>query len=364
MSQLFDYKCPACGGALEFNSAAQNMKCPYCDHEVSVEALAKQDEQLDRQPADAAVGSDWTVGSGASWSAAESEGMAVYSCQSCGGEVMGDETTAATSCPFCGNPVVMARQFSGELKPDLIIPFKLDRKTAIANLNKHLQGKFLLPAVFKAQHHIDEVKGVYVPFWLYDADVDADVSFEGTKVRRYSDSQFNYKETSYYAIRRKGRLSFEHIPVDGSSKMADTLMEFIEPYHQEDLTDFRTPYLAGYVADRYDVTAEQGAPRANERIEESTMQLFRSDVSGFDTCNVRDKRIQLISGKAQYALYPIWMLNTTWQNRQYTFAMNGQTGKFVGDLPVDRSKYRRWLGLLTAGISVLAFGLLYLLTMR
>ena len=101
--------------------------------------------------------------------------MRSYVCKSCGGEIVGDATTAATACPFCGNPVVMMGQFVGALRPDYVIPFKLDKKAAKAALMKHYGSKRLLPKVFKDQNHIDEVKGVYVPFWLFDTDVDAQV---------------------------------------------------------------------------------------------------------------------------------------------------------------------------------------------
>ena len=109
----------------------------------------------------------------AQWQEGEADGLRSYVCKSCGGEIVGDENTAATSCPFCGNPVVMMGQFSGALKPDLVIPFKLDKKAAKEGLKKHLTGKRFLPKIFKDQNHIDEIKGIYVPFWLFDTDVDA-----------------------------------------------------------------------------------------------------------------------------------------------------------------------------------------------
>lgn len=200
------------------------------------------------------------------WQDGEADGLRSYVCKSCGGEIVGDGNTAATSCPFCGNPVVMMGQFSGALKPDLVIPFKLDKKAAKAGLMQHLAGKRLLPKVFKDQNHIDEIKGVYVPFWLFDADADAQVRYKATKVREWSDNDYDYKDIEYYLVRRAGSLGFEHVPVDGSSKMPDDLMESIEPYDFADAVEFQTAYLAGYLADKYDVDAEQSVERANERV--------------------------------------------------------------------------------------------------
>ena len=284
-----------------------------------------------------------------------------YKCPCCGGEIVGDANTAATSCPFCGNPVVMMGQFSGALRPDFVIPFKLDKNAAKAGLQKHLTGKRLLPKIFKDQNHIDEIKGVYVPFWLFDTDADARVRYRTTKLRCWSDSEYNYTETSHFLVHRGGSVGFEHVPVDGSSRMADDLMESIEPYDFSDAVDFQTAYLAGYLADKYDVDAEQSIERANERVKKSAEEAFASTVEGYDTVTAESSSVQLHGGKAKYALYPVWILNTTWKGQKYTFAMNGQTGKFVGDLPVDKAAARRWKLILTATFSAAVYAAAWLL---
>lgn len=358
MQGLQEYKCPCCGGAIAFDSTIQKMKCPYCDTEFEMDALkgyddALQDEQEDRP--------EWETAAGGEWQENETKGLLTYVCKSCGGEIVGDENTAATSCPFCGNPVVMTGQFSGALKPDLVIPFKLDKKAAKAGLEKHLSGKRLLPKIFKDQNHIDEIKGIYVPFWLFDTDVDAQIRYRATKVRTWSDSNYNYTETSHFMIHRGGSVGFEHVPVDGSGKMADDLMESIEPYDFSEAVDFQTAYLAGYLADKYDVTAEESIERANNRVKKSTEEAFAETVSGYATVVPENSSVQFRGGKARYALYPVWLLNTTWNGNQYIFAMNGQTGKFVGDLPVDKAAATRWTVMLSAIFTVAAYGSAWLL---
>ena len=303
----------------------------------------------------------WETAAGGEWQQGETENLRSYVCKSCGGEIVGDENTAATSCPFCGNPVVMMGQFSGALKPDLVIPFKLDKNAAKAGLMQHLSGKRLLPKIFKDQNHIDEIKGIYVPFWLFDTDADAQVRYRTTKVRVWSDSKYDYTDTSHFLVNRSGSVSFEHIPVDGSTKMPDDLMESIEPFNFSAAVDFQTAYLAGYLADKYDVDAEQSIERANERVKRSTEEVFASTVHGYQTVVTESSNIRLHGGKAKYALYPVWILNTTWQGKKYTFAMNGQTGKFVGDLPVDKSAAVKWTLGLSAVLSAAAYGAVWLL---
>ncbi len=357
MSVLQEFKCPCCDGAIEFNSTLQKMKCPYCDSEYDVETLRSYDEALKEQPKDSM---NWDSSAGSEWQEGETEGLRTYCCNTCGGEIVADETTGATECPFCGNPVIMTGQFAGSLKPDLVIPFKLDKKAAMEALKKHYSGKPLLPKVFKDENRVKEVKGVYVPFWLFDADANGFVRYNATRVRHWSDSNYNYTETSHFKIIRAGGIGFENVPVDGSTKMDDTLMESIEPFDISEAVDFRTAYLSGFFADKYDVDAESSTERANERIKRSTEQAFASTVVGYTTVVPVSTNIGLQNGRARYALYPVWVLNTKWNDKNYTFAMNGQTGKLVGDLPMDMAAFWKWLLGIAGAVSALCFGLSYL----
>lgn len=360
MAVLQEYKCPCCGGAIEFNSDIQKMKCPYCDSEFEMDALQEFDQVLSDE-AEAKDSMNWETEAGAQWQEGEEDHLRIYVCQSCGGEIIGDETTAATQCPYCNNPVVMMGQFKGDLKPDYVIPFKLDKKAAKEGLKNHMKGKILLPKAFKSENRINEIKGIYVPFWLFDTDANAKIRYKATKVRFWSDSRYNYTKTSHFSVLRGGSLGFERVPVDGSSKMADDLMESIEPFTFTDAVDFQTAYLAGYFADKYDVSAQDSIARANERIRNSTEEVFRSTVQGYSSVTTEHTNIQLHNGCAKYALYPVWILNSTYKGKNYTFAMNGQTGKFVGDLPMDKKAFWRWWGLV-AGISSAVIFLITFLT--
>jgi len=358
MAALQEYKCPCCGGAIAFDSKLQKMKCPYCDTEFEMETLVSYDEELKNEPEE---DMSWENAGGAEWKDGETAGLRSYVCKSCGGEIVGDENTAATACPFCDNPVVMMGQFSGSLRPDYVIPFKLDKKAAKEALKKHYVGKKLLPKAFKDENHIDEIKGIYVPFWLFDADADASIRYKATRVRAWSDSNYDYTETKFYSVSRSGTLGFERVPVDGSTKMDDAMMESLEPFHFGDAVDFQTAYLAGYLADKYDVDSEQSKDRANKRIKKSTEDIFAGTVKGYTTVNTESSSIRLQNGKAKYALYPVWLLNTNWNGEKYTFAMNGQTGKFVGNMPVDKGLYKKYLFGYTGVISLVIFILTYLI---
>lgn len=357
MADLQEYKCPCCGGAISFDSDVQKMKCPYCDTEFEVETLLSYDEDLNSEGSEDL---SWETKAGGEWQEGEADGIRTYVCNSCGGEIIGDETLAATKCPYCDNPVVMKGQFSGALRPDYVIPFKLNKEQAKEGLLRHISGKTLLPKIFKDKNRIDEIKGVYVPFWLFDADADADARYRATRVRTWADSNYTYTKTSYFSITRSGEMGFDRIPVDGSSKMADDLMESLEPFDFSDAVDFQTAYLAGYLADKYDVDTEQSVTRANERVRRSTEQALADTVIGYHSVIPQSVNVRLKNGTAKYALYPVWLLTTTFEDKKYVFAMNGQTGKFVGDLPVDKGKYALWLLGLTLGSAAVAFAATYL----
>ena len=375
--QVTNYQCPACTGPLQFDAASGKLGCEYCGSTYTVaevEALfADKDAQAAQNMAEAEVqqrsgGEEWDVsGLNEDWGA-EAEGMRAYSCPSCCAELICDATTAATSCPYCGNPTVVPGQFTGTLKPDFVIPFQLEKEDAIRALKKHYEGKPLLPKVFKTANHLQEIKGVYVPFWLFDGEAEGDVSFDATKTHTYKSGDYEVTETMHFDIYRQGSLAFSRVPVDGSSKMPDDYMDSIEPFDYSALTAFSTAYLPGYLADKYDIPAEKSSQRADSRAEQTIVNALRDTVRGYELVMERKKHIRLYRGEVKYALLPVWLLTTKWNGQTYLFAMNGQTGKFVGNLPVDTGKKRRMFAaaygiaaLITAAIVLFPGGLLNLL---
>lgn len=341
MSTLLEYKCPCCGGAVSFDSNQQKMVCPFCDAEFDIEAL-KQEQTENEQNFSQPEQHEWQDTTDSQWSTEELNGMNVYVCQSCGGELIAEETVGATSCPYCDSPVILKSSFSGDLRPDYIIPFKLDKNAAKEGMKNHLCGKKLLPKVFKDENHIDEIKGIYVPFWLFSNDTESRYMFRATKVRHWSDSQYDYTETRYYNVFRDGDLSFSNVPVDGSKAMPDDLMESVEPFNYADFKNFDTGYLSGFLADKYDVSADETIKRANQRIKNSTELAFKKTVLGYTTVTTQSSNVNFHNGSKKYALLPVWILNTTWKDQKFLFAMNGQTGKFVGNLPMDWGLFWKW----------------------
>jgi len=342
-----EYKCPNCGGAVKFDSYSQKMKCPYCDTEFEIKALEEYHF-------------DWSEeNSGEILNESELDDLSMGVCPSCGAELLGDKNTVAMVCPCCGNAQIVNQRLSGFLKPDYLIPFKQDKKAAVEALKKFNKGKRLLPDFFTEDNHINSIQGVYVPFWLFDAEANGRICYKVTKEKNRRDSAFNYTETSFYSVVRDGSVSFKKIPVDGSERMDDAYMDAIEPFDYKHLQEFHTSFLAGYIAEKYDVDAEKSKERAAERIKASVESEFARSVSGYNSIKIESSSISVKGSKPSYALFPVWVLNTKYKKENYTFMMNGESGKLVGKLPIDSSKIWKY-GFIYSGILGVIFAALFL----
>ncbi len=350
-TQISNYKCPNCTGPLKFNPETEKIECEYCGSTFEVEQIEAMyadknkaaqeafeeevEQEINKEETEWEMGfEDWGPG----------EGLKSYLCPSCGAEMICDDTTGATSCPYCGNPTIIPGQFTGGYKPDLVLPFRLERKDARKALNEYYKNKKLLPDGFISQNRIDEIKGVYVPFWLYNCTAEGDGQYMGTRSNSYTRGDYRITETEYFCIYRSGTMNFKNIPVDASTKMPDNYMDAVEPFDYDDLKKFSTAYLSGFLADKFDRTAEDCAPRADERARQSIRDALYHSVTGYGSVSEQSSNVYLQRGKVKYGLLPVYMLGTKWQGQDYMFAMNGQTGKFIGDLPVDMGKYWKYFG--------------------
>ena len=382
-TQVTNYQCPACTGPLHYSAKSGKLECDYCGSSFDVaeiEALyarkeaeaaaAKQEAEAAaaKQAADAkaeaaqaakaeaaeaaAASGGWDTSDLSRDWGAEADGLRVYSCPSCGAELICDQSTAATACPYCGNPAIVPGQFSGALRPDYILPFRLSKDDAVQALRAHYKGKPFLPRSFTSANHIEQIQGVYVPFWLFDGGAEGAASYRASNTNVYETGDYEITETRHYHVVRAGSLAFEKIPVDASSKMPDDHMDSIEPFDYAQLRPFSTAYLPGYLADKYDVTIDDSRDRADTRCRETLAQALRDTVTGYGACVTEREDIALRRGKVHYALLPVWMLSTKWHGQDFLFAMNGQTGKLVGDLPTDRGRFWGMFAAIAAPLTV------------
>ena len=359
MDTINSYKCPCCGAPLVFGG--NELRCDSCDNTFPVETMQQMTEGMAEAGGESKY--NWENYQPRSYEDTSEINLANYNCPSCGAQITGDDTLGSTVCPYCGQSTIVKGQFEGTLRPDYIIPFKVDKKAAMTAFEADFKNAPFLPDEFKSKKKIEEMAGVYVPFWMFDCDCDAYITYNAERVTRWSDSNYNYTKTDYFKLFRAGSVGFANIPVDGSKKADDAYMEAVEPYNYEDAVDFNGAYLSGYLADKYDVSADESIERANERVKNSTIAAFNDTTGMFQLVTPDESRVSFSNGKIRYSLLPVWMLNIKYLDKMYQFAINGQTGKVVGNYPVDEGKKKKFFwkvaGICYAAAAVVAYFLLH-----
>jgi DNA-directed RNA polymerase subunit RPC12/RpoP len=340
VGEVLNFKCPCCGAALSFSGKTGEMTCEYCGASFTMEQAqaAQEAEQKD------AASSDMTWTTTEQLMITDEDGkMTGYKCPSCKAEMVADENTAATECPYCGNQAIIPQAFEGMYKPDLVVPFAVAKEEAKGKLAEFTKGKKLLPKTFTEGNRIEDITGMYVPFWLYSCHASGEISYNGVKKKTWSDANFEYEKKDHYDIQRSGEMDFARIPVDAATQMDDDTMESLEPYDLSKGVEYNAAYFSGYLANRYDVEEKDAQPRANERVTATFKEKIKESVRGFEEVSEKSEAIQLTNAKAEYAMLPVWMMTTKYNGETYTFGINGQTGKMVGSLPVDKGLWRKYL---------------------
>lgn len=341
------FKCKNCGKDMVFDPKTVTLSCPACGSK----------EQLE----DAKVGADYSSVEQHidEHFYTDQDGQQEYHCQNCGAKIITNSDTTATNCSFCGSAVVLSDQLQGSYKPDKVIPFRITREEAEEAYRKWSSKLLLAPGDFKKDMRIKELSGIYVPFWLCDMAGQGEAFAHATRVHTHHSGDDEIIETDHYDVYRKVDLRFDKIPFDASEKMEDTLMDKMEPFDYKELHTFDTPYLAGYLAEKYDYTTDDMKERIDKRVDKYTEEYIRDTMTRYDSFEIVDHEYKSIIQGKDYTMVPVWMVYSAYGNSGYTFAMNGQTGKIAGDPPIDGNKA---FGL-GAGVTILIFAVLRIITM-
>ena len=330
MDQVHEQKCAACGGPLRFDPESGKLVCDYCG---TVYEIGEQSEA--GQPEETLEGYDFDQLT-AHAHAEGAEGLPIYNCVSCGAEVIASSQEMALTCPYCGNNIVLTEKVSGNLRPNGVIPFKITPKALPEAMKRFYRGKVLLPRNFFSESTMGKVTGVYVPFWVFSGKVHGRMTFSADKRNSYMRGDYEITETSTYDLDRSVSASFDSVPVDASGRVEDVLMDNMEPFDMSEVKPFDMRYLAGFTADRFDVAKDDIAKRAEERVLSSAANIASRSVTGYS--NIQRRRSDVVYDlDAKYLLFPIYMFDIMHAGKNYSFAVNGQTGKVVGEVPTDSS---------------------------
>jgi DNA-directed RNA polymerase subunit RPC12/RpoP len=359
---VVQYKCPNCGADMAFDSTTGMLHCESCGRNENIENMPNKDDDGISEGASVDSNNNYeyeedTSGNSKELNEFNENEINQYHCKNCGAVLITDKDTTATTCSFCGAGIVLADRLSGSKAPAKVIPFSINKQQAQEAFRKWCKKGLLTPKGFMTADRIKSITGLYIPFWLYDLNGFGEADAECTKVRTYPEGEYIYTETKHYNVYRQVDLNYLKVPADASEKMNDELMDKLEPYHYDNLKDFNMPYLAGYLAERYNYDDKELFPRMKARVEEYVDSYIDSSIMGYTTTRYNSKNIKIRELNADYVLLPVWMVCYDYKQSEHTFAMNGQTGKIVGKPPLSKGKIAAWF----AGISGASFIILKLI---
>lgn len=333
MSTIKEYDCPNCGGSLTFDPPTAGWKCGYCFSKFNKEEIDKiygttQEEHLEEAASD----------------------LDAYQCESCGAELIADETTSATFCLYCKSPTIIKQRFKGEFKPKYVIPFKITKEQSLETYRAWINKKLFAPTSFKKEEEVKKLTGIYAPFWLFDCHAHGRTVGEGTRVHTWRSGKYEYTNTKVYHVEREGNVGYEKIPIDSSTKLDDEFMMMIEPYQYGELKEFSMAYLSGFFAEKYDVESVESEKVMQERAEEFVKKRLRETVSGYSSYVSKVNEAHLHDVKYEYALMPIYLLINKYKDKDHMFLINGQTGKVVGQTPTDPKRQAAFFAIVAFGV--------------
>ncbi|SCY43881.1 hypothetical protein [Alkaliphilus peptidifermentans] len=340
----FTHKCPNCGGALEFNADTQSWKCEFCLSDFNNETIKSLEDSVISD-------NDSSIEEQLPKEDMEFNNKArMYSCTSCGAEIVTDDVTAATFCYYCHSPAILPGQLSGKYRPAKVLPFKFKRDSATTTFINWCKKKPLLSKDFTSASQLELLSGIYVPFWLFDCDIRGKMTAEGRNIRTWVSGNKKYTETKYYDVVRAGTACFGKIPADGSKKIDDQLMETLEPFDYSQMEDFSMSYLSGYLAEKYDKDQNDVYGRISDRVQKYTDKLLRDAIKGYSSVSVKNCNVDIYKSKATYVLLPAWIFTYDYKGKKYIFAMNGQTGKVAGSLPLSKARMAAYFSIISGSV--------------
>jgi len=329
---VIQYKCPDCGADMIFDSATGGLHCSSCGHEEKIEGYQKEYESYEPHFHNATF---------------EDEDTRQYQCRNCGAVLFTEKRTSAAICSFCGSPMILGDRLTGNYAPTKVIPFSISKEEAEKAFHKWCKKLRFSPKEFAEGSRIKEITGMYVPFWLYDLRGQGEAHLHCTRTHIFNRGDEEVTETSHFDVYRQVDLTLKDVPADASEKMADNLMDSLEPFDYSAMKEFQTPYLAGFLSEKYSFTDKEMLPRVTKRANEYMDEFIRSTVQGYDSVTFENRDYHIGQLSSEYALFPVWMVYYDYNDAEYTFAMNGQTGKLAGDPPRSVPKIATSIGLLT-----------------
>lgn len=346
--ETYMYKCPNCDSGLEYDAKTHIFHCDYCLSDFTADELEeikikKYENELKQQLGNTDIEFE--------------EHAVLYSCPSCGAEIITDDNTAATFCYYCHNPVVLSGRLSGDMEPDYIIPFKIDKEEAEKRFYQWIRNKRFLPKGFVNEKSVQKLCGVYYPYWMTDCSVNGMYTATGKNIKVWIAGDLEYTETKIYDIKRGGVIHFDNIKNFAMTGKQIKLATAVQPFKDEEIEKFKMSYLSGFLAEKRNVETTDIAEKVEQQVKKYSTRIFEDSVGGYNFLSNKNISAEIISSKWEYILLPVWVLTYVSNGKTYYYALNGQTGKAVGELPVSKIKAALYFIIIFSAVFLLIYAI-------
>lgn len=355
------YHCPNCRAPIAFNPDRQLYVCDYCNSSFNQEEMnaffAKQ-EAKDNQKAEQEAEKE----AERQKSAPEGEiHVNEYHCQNCGASVVTDETTTSTFCYYCHSPVIITTRLQGDFKPNQLLPFRIGEERAKKEFLAYCSKKKFLPSDFTSDAQLEKMTGLYLPYWYIDSDVNVNFVGQSKSVEVWRVGDYEYRETSIFLHQRQGTYNINNVNIPAFEKIDRNLLNGVEPFEPEEFQAFTTPMLQGYFTEQATVDKSEAIPIMYKEIDKIAGNMLDSSLGAADI-KTNVKTFEHHDHEWKYSLLPIWILTYNYLGKIYVYAMNGQSGRAFGEMPIDMKKLNRH-ALLSALIAGFAAAVIVYLVM-
>lgn len=344
------YKCLNCGAPINYLPNTDYCECEYCNSNFPLSELEsneerkKESEEYHKKEIDLLNKED------------DNTDVYGYECKSCGASVVTTDTTTASFCYYCHSPVIITSRLRGEFKPDMIIPFKLDKEKAKNSLLLWAKSKVFIKKDFYSRSQLDKITGIYLPYWLCDFEGEIDIEGVGMNIKTTMSGNTQYIKTDKYRIYKKGPIEIKNILELAFSKINKPLLASIWPYNYKEAKVFNTGYLSGFFSESYDIDKEKAKPLIIQEENRMKNYLISKASGSYDRFDYDRRNISTKIKSWKYILLPVWILTYNYQNNIYIYAVNGQTGVSYGKLPLDKKRLNKFtfmIFIITALITLL-----------
>lgn len=298
------YKCKNCGGNVLFDPDSQKMVCAQCSSENSQDIISGNLE----------------------------------SCPNCGAPLEITDKTTSSKCNYCGSYLIFDNHLQNDFLPNLVLPFKISKNKVRDLINENFGKRISVPDNFLNYKSLEKIEGVYVPFYLYDYLSHCTLEAVGIKDRSWRQGDYIVTEHRHYQISRDLDIPFHKVPVDGSKVLDDAKMSLVEPYDYDQLLSFDTQFLSGFFSDQADFEKGDLETLAQEKARDFAKIILNRSVSGYTRIVKNREEIDCANIDSYYALMPMWIYRYSFMEKEYDIFINGQNGKIIGEIPIDKKK--------------------------